>query len=393
MVREAIDRPMNFEFASPLRILFGPGTIRQAGPLARGLGRRALVVTGRNPARAAPLLEMLAAEGVEYGVFPVPGEPTTDMVRLGRSKALAIGADLIVGIGGGSPLDAAKSIAALVANGGDPLDYMEVVGKGLPLAKPSIPLIAIPTTAGTGSEATRNAVLASPEHGVKASMRSLTMIPRIAVVDPELTYGLPPEATASTGLDALTQLIEPYTCNRANPLVDALCREGISRVARSLRKAWADGHAVAAREDMSLASLFGGFALANAGLGVVHGFAGAVGGSFKAPHGAVCAALLPYAMEMNRAAMLKREPRNPALGRYDEIARLLTGRADAVAEDGVEWVRELTTDLGVPKLAAHGVARLDIPGVVEKTAVASGTKANPILLTRRELADILEKAI
>ena len=393
MVREAIDRPMNFEFASPLRILFGPGTIRQAGSLARGLGRRALVVTGRNPARAAPLLEMLAAEGVEYGVFPVPGEPTTDMVRLGRSKALAIGADLIVGIGGGSPLDAAKSIAALVANGGDPLDYMEVVGKGLPLAKPSIPLIAIPTTAGTGSEATRNAVLASPEHGVKASMRSLTMIPRIAVVDPELTYGLPPEATASTGLDALTQLIEPYTCNRANPLVDALCREGISRVARSLRKAWADGHAVAAREDMSLASLFGGFALANAGLGVVHGFAGAVGGSFKAPHGAVCAALLPYAMEMNRAAMLKREPRNPALGRYDEIARLLTGRADAVAEDGVEWVRELTTDLGVPKLAAHGVARLDIPGVVEKTAVASGTKANPILLTRRELADILEKAI
>ena len=393
MVREAIDRPMNFEFASPLRILFGPGTIRQAGSLARGLGRRALVVTGRNPARAAPLLEMLAAEGVEYGVFPVPGEPTTDMVRLGRDKALAIGADLIVGIGGGSPLDAAKSIAALVANGGDPLDYMEVVGKGLPLAKPSIPLIAIPTTAGTGSEATRNAVLASPEHGVKASMRSLTMIPRIAVVDPELTYGLPPEATASTGLDALTQLIEPYTCNRANPLVDALCREGISRVARSLRKAWADGHAVAAREDMSLASLFGGFALANAGLGVVHGFAGAVGGSFKAPHGAVCAALLPYAMEMNRAAMLKREPRNPALGRYDEIARLLTGRADAVAEDGVEWVRELTTDLGVPKLAAHGVARLDIPGVVEKTAVASGTKANPILLTRRELADILEKAI
>ena len=393
MVREAIDRPMNFEFASPLRILFGPGTIRQAGSLARGLGRRALVVTGRNPARAAPLLEMLAAEGVEYGVFPVPGEPTTDMVRLGRGKALAIGADLIVGIGGGSPLDAAKSIAALVANGGDPLDYMEVVGKGLPLAKPSIPLIAIPTTAGTGSEATRNAVLASPEHGVKASMRSLTMIPRIAVVDPELTYGLPPEATASTGLDALTQLIEPYTCNRANPLVDALCREGISRVARSLRKAWADGHAVAAREDMSLASLFGGFALANAGLGVVHGFAGAVGGSFKAPHGAVCAALLPYAMEMNRAAMLKREPRNPALGRYDEIARLLTGRADAVAEDGVEWVRELTTDLGVPKLAAHGVARLDIPGVVEKTAVASGTKANPILLTRRELADILEKAI
>jgi alcohol dehydrogenase class IV len=274
--------------------VFGPGTLRQAGELVRGWGRRALVVTGRNPARANPLLDLLQAAGIETGLFRVEGEPTTDLVRTGTAQAVEMRADLVVGFGGGSALDAAKAIAALASNGGDPLDYMEVVGRGLPLSKPSLPLLAIPTTAGTGSEATKNAVLASPEHGgVKASLRSLGMIPRIALVDPELTHGMPPEVTAATGLDALTQLIEPFTCNRPNPIVDGLCREGIARVARSLRRAWADGRDAAAREDMALASLYGGLALANAGLGAVHGFAGVAGGMFQAPHGAVCAALLP----------------------------------------------------------------------------------------------------
>ena len=384
---------MNFEFSAPQRIVFGPGTLKQAGPLARGLGRQALVVTGRDPARAAPLLDMLKTHEISAVVFPIQGEPTTDMVRRGTARALETGAELVVGFGGGSPLDSAKAIAALAANGGDPLDYMEVVGRGQPLMKPSLPMLAIPTTAGTGSEVTRNAVLASPEHGVKASLRSLTMVPRLAIVDPELTFDLPSAVTASTGLDALTQLIEPFTCNRANPLVDALCRAGIARVARSLRRAWADGRDAAAREDMALASLFGGFALANAGLGAVHGFSGVVGGMFKAPHGAVCAALLPHVMAMNRAALQRRQPRSSILARYDEIARLLTGDADAVAEDGVAWVRELTTALGVPSLAACGVTKSEVPVIVERAAVASGTKANPVELTRDELAEILERAI
>jgi alcohol dehydrogenase class IV len=384
---------MNFDFASPQRIVFGPGTLRQVGPLARGFGCRALVVIGRNPARAEPLVEMLAAQGIAATLFRIQGEPTTDLARQGVAKAVEIAADLVIGFGGGSPLDAAKAIAALATNGGDPLDYMEVVGKGLPLAKPSLPMIAIPTTAGTGSEVTRNAVLASSGHGVKASLRSLSMIPRIAIVDPELTYELPPAVTASTGLDALTQLIEPFTCIRANPIVDAFCREGLARVARSLRRAWTDGHDFAAREDMALASLLGGFALANAGLGAVHGFSGVVGGMFQAPHGAVCAALLPHVMAMNRTAMLQREPQNPALERYGEVARLLTGRPDAAAEDGVEWVGELVAALGVPALAACGVQPSHIPVVVEKTAVASGTKANPIVLTRDELAEIMARAI
>ena len=385
--------PVNFEFATPQRIIFGPGALKHVGPLAQDLGRNALVVTGRDPARAKPLLELLGAKGVAAVLFSIQGEPTTDRVRQGMAAAADIAADLVIGFGGGSPLDAAKAIAALVPNGGDPLDYMEVVGKGRPLSMPSIPLIAIPTTAGTGSEVTRNAVLASPEHGVKASLRSLSMIPRIAIVDPELTYGLPPDVTASTGLDALTQLIEPFTCNRANPVVDALCRDGLARVARSLRRAWTDGRDAVAREDMSLASLFGGFALANAGLGAVHGFSGVVGGMFKAPHGAVCAALLPQVMAMNRAALLAREPQNPALARYDEVARQLTGNAHATAEDGVEWVRKLTEALGVPSLASWGVAPDHVAVIAERAAAASATKANPITLTRHELAEILVRAL
>ena len=384
---------MNFEFTAPRRVVFGPGTFRQAGTLARSLGGRALVVTGREPARARPLLDLLAAAEVAATVFPVGGEPETDHVRQGVVRALEARADLVVGFGGGSPLDAAKAIAAVAANGGDPLDYMEVVGRGLPLARPALPMLAIPTTAGTGSEVTRNAVLASPEHGVKASLRSPAMVPSIALVDPGLTHGLPPAVTASTGLDALTQLIEPFTCNRANPLVDALCREGLARVARSLRRAWSAGQDAAAREDMALASLFGGFALANAGLGAVHGFSGVIGGMFKAPHGAVCAALLPQVMAMNRAALQRREPQNPALERYGEVARILTGRPDAAAGDGVAWVRELAADLGIPPLRACGVRPEDIPLIVDRAAAASGTRANPVVLTRDELAEILRQAL
>lgn len=384
---------MDFEFAAPQRVRFGAGALQYAGPLARELGGRALVVTGRDPARAAPLLDLLAAQRIETVVFPIGGEPTTVMVREGMAQAAALRAELVIGFGGGSPLDAAKAIAALAANGGDPLDYMEVVGRGRPLTRPSLPLMAIPTTAGTGSEVTRNAVLASPEHGVKASLRSVTMIPRIAIVDPELTYGLPPAMTASTGLDALTQLIEPFTCNRANPLVDALCRDGIARAARSLKRAWECGRDAAAREDMALASLFGGFALANAGLGAVHGFSGVIGGMFKAPHGAVCAALLPHVMAMNRAALLARKPQSPVLARYDEVARLLTGRADATARDGVNRVRDLTRAMGVPSLAAYGVAPDQIPDIVAKAVLSSGMKANPIVLTGAELAEILRRAI
>jgi alcohol dehydrogenase class IV len=294
-------------------------------------------------------------------------------------------------MGGGSALDAGKAIAAMLANPGDLLDYLEVIGRGRPLPNAAAPCIAIPTTAGTGSEVTRNAVLASPGHRVKASLRSAGMLPRLAVVDPELTLGLPPAITASTGLDALTQLIEPYVSVKSNPMTDALCVEGIRRAARALPQAWANGNDREARAEMSWASLVGGMALANAGLGAVHGFAAPVGGMWPAPHGAVCAAVLPHAMEVNVRAV-----RSRALGklsRFEEVARLVTGDSGATAEDGVAWIADLVRRLEIPPLRSYGVSREDVDLLVEKASRASSMKGNAVELTVEELREIISRAI
>jgi alcohol dehydrogenase class IV len=384
---------MRFEFATAHRVLFGPGASRQAGGLARPAGQRALVVTGRDTARAQFLLDSLRENGVSAAVFPVAGEPSVDTILQGGALAGREHCDLVVSLGGGSALDTGKAIAAMLANPGDLRDYLEVIGGGKVLGKPSAPFIAIPTTAGTGSEVTRNAVLVSPEHRQKISLRGPSMLPSVAIVDPELTWGLPPAITASTGLDALTQVIEPYVCGRANPMTDAFCVEGMRRAARSLRIAFEDGRQAAAREDMALASLLGGLALANAGLGAVHGFAGAIGGMIPAPHGAICAALLPYVMETNLRALRQREPRNDALRRYEEIGRLLTGRAAASADDGVAWVRQLVKDMRIPLLGRYGFAQADIAEVIEKSAKANSMKANPIVLTTEEQREILGRAL
>jgi alcohol dehydrogenase class IV len=384
---------MRFEFSTPTRILFGPGAVREVAPAAKALGERALVVAGRDPERAGPLVEHLRTQGVAVTVFSVPGEPTIERVRGGVERARETDCVLVVGFGGGSVLDAGKAVAALLTNGGDPLDYLEVIGKGRALVRPSAPYIAIPTTAGTGAEVTRNAVLASTEHYVKASLRSDFMYPRLAVVDPELTLTLPPAVTASTGLDALTQLVEPFVSTAANPVTDALCRDGMARVTRSLRRAWEDGRNAAAREDMALASLFGGLALANAKLGVVHGCAAVLGGRYPAPHGAVCARLLPIVMAANVAALHDRSTGGPALRRYEEVARILTGRSEATIADGIRWAQALCADLGIPPLGRHGMVAADIPALVTETQRASSTKGNPIRLTDEEVADILRHAL
>jgi alcohol dehydrogenase class IV len=384
---------MPFEFATASRIIFGSGALQQAPAIAASLGQRPLLVAGSRPDRAGPLINALHGRGLTVAIFSVTGEPTIADALDGVAQARQAGCDLVIGFGGGSALDAAKAIAALLANGGDPLDYLEVVGRGQPLTKPSLPCIAIPTTAGTGSEVTRNAVLGSPDHRVKASLRSPLMLPAVALVDPELTYSVPPDVTAATGLDALTQCLEPFVSARANPLTDALCREGMQRAARSLRRAFVDGSDATARADMALASLLGGLALANAGLGAVHGFAGPIGGMFPAPHGAICARLLPPVMAANVAALQQRAPGSPALARYEEAARLLTGRPDAAAGDGVAWVAELVESLAVPRLAAYGIVPADLPEIVAKSQQASSMKANPIALSAGELARVLEQAL
>ncbi|MEO7598031.1 MAG: iron-containing alcohol dehydrogenase [Opitutus sp.] len=384
---------MLFEFATATRIVFGVGSRAQLPGITRTYGQRPLVVTGRTVARAQTLLDALTAAQLTVTTFAVGHEPSIDDIVHGVAVARAARCDCVIGLGGGSAIDSAKAIAALLTNQEELLDYLEVIGAARPLKHPSAPCIAIPTTAGTGAEVTRNAVLSSPTHRLKVSLRSPHMLPRVALIDPELTRDLPPGLTASTGLDALTQLIEPYVSSRANPITDAICVEGLRCAARSLHRAVEHGEDLAAREGMSLASLFGGLALANSGLGAVHGLAGPIGGMFPAPHGAVCAALLPAVIETNIAALRARVPSSPALARFHEIARLLTGQPHGESADLIRWIRHLVSSLPIQKLSTYGITRSDFPALVSAAGNASSMKANPLPLTPAELTEILEQSL
>ena len=383
---------MRFEFATATRIIFGPGTLKDVGVPAAEMGHHGFVITGRNPERAAPLVKQLEKQGLEFSLFSIPAEPTTGLALAAVEKARRDDCDFVIGIGGGSALDTGKVVAALLTNSGELTQYLEVIGGSQPLKRQSAPYIAIPTTSGTGSEVTRNAVLDSPLDRIKVSMRSPLMLPRLALIDPELTYAMPPAITATTGLDAFTQLLEAFVSRQANPLTDCICRQGLERAARALRKVYQNGKDAPAREDMCLASLFGGLALANAKLGAVHGFAGALGGMYNAPHGALCAALLPHVMEANIRAIDSRASNSPALARYDEVARIVTGEPGALADQGIAWLQELCLQLHIPTLAAYGLEKADFPIVVTKSQNASSMKGNPITLTKQELLEILDKA-
>jgi alcohol dehydrogenase class IV len=387
--------PIAFELATAARVVFGSGTLAEVPGVISALGaERILLVTGRNPARAERLRTALGVAGIEPAIFTVAGEPTVDLIRAGVARFEEQGAQAVVAMGGGSALDAGKAIAAIAGNGGDPLDYLEVIGRGQRLENPSVPFVAIPTTAGTGAEVTRNAVLSEPEARVKASLRSPHMLPRLAVVDPDLLVGLPPTVVSSCGLDALSQLIEPFVSARANPISDALARDGIPRSARSLAAAVAGGlDDDGVREDLALASLFGGLCLANAGLGAVHGFAAPAGGMFDAPHGAICAALLAPVMETNVRALASRASGHPARARYDELGALLTGNPEAGAGEAIAWVRALVTRLAIPGLGSWGMATTDLPALVERAKKASSMRGNPVALTDRELMEIAAKAM
>ena len=383
---------MTFEFATAGRILFGCGNARQVPALARDLGRRALLVLGGSGRGRDAWTQGLGEVGVRAVVVNVSGEPTTHLVGEAAGIARSERCDLVIAVGGGSVIDAGKAVAGLLTNPGDVLDYLEVVGRGKALLEPAVPLVAVPTTAGTGTEATRNAVLDVPEHGVKVSLRSPHLLPRVAVVDPELTLSLPPEVTAYTGMDALTQLIEPFVSNAASPFTDGVCREGLTRAARSLEVAYRDGSDLAAREDMALAALFSGVALANARLGAVHGFAGVLGGATGRPHGALCARLLPFVMEANIRAVGERG--DPAiLQRYAEIARTLTGDASAAPRDGVTRVHELCAELKIPPLREAGLSVAECSRLIPLARRASSMKGNPVTLFDSELRQILEAAI
>jgi alcohol dehydrogenase class IV len=379
-----------FEFATAGKIVAGAGRAAELPGMVAGLGSRVLVCTGADPARHGGLL---AGLGLPAVVVTVAAEPTVELARAGVAAAREHGADVVAAVGGGSVIDLAKAVAMLLGNGGDPLDYLEVIGSGRKITQPAVPCVAVPTTAGTGAEVTANAVLASPAHGLKASLRSPLMIPRVALVDPELTVSCPPRVTASSGLDALTQCLEPFVSVRANPLTEGLAREGLRRAAAGLRAAYADGRDLGARADMAMCSLLGGIALANAKLGAVHGLAGVIGGTTDVPHGVACAALLAPVVEANVRALRSAQPGGPALDRYAEAARLLTGKPAASIDDGLTWIRETVSLLAVPGLAAFGIGPQYADDIATKAATSSSMQGNPVALTHGDLRAIILQAL
>ena len=382
---------MNFEFSTAPRIIFGCGAVKQLPLLASQIGKRALLLGGNAPERLSAPCALLRDAGIEPALLSVPAEPTTIMIDTMLHQISGANFQMVLAVGGGAVLDAGKTLAALLANGGKLLDYLEVVGTGKPLTAPSLPLIAVPTTAGTGTEATKNAVIGVPDHNLKASLRSPYLLPQVALIDPELTYTLPREITAASGLDALTQLIEPFVSNRSSPLTDSVCREGLARAARALPALAADEDNHGARKDMCLASLCGGIALANAALGAVHGLAGVIGGFYPIPHGVICARLLPLVMKANIRA-LSAAGAAEVLGRFREVAQILTGRTDAIEIEGAVWSAKICEKFGVPDLGSFGLQATDFKEISKKALNSNSMRGNPTSLSEAELAQVLRDA-
>lgn len=382
----------SFEFTTATRIIFGCGTARRLPELCRDMGQRVLIVTGASPQRADAVIKSLASVGMTCETFSIPAEPTIDDARRGAAFAREMGAQVVIGFGGGSAVDAGKAIAAMATQPEDVLHYLEVVGHGHPLDKTPLPYIAMPTTAGTGAEVTRNAVLASPEHGVKASLRHASMLPRIALVDPVLARDCPPAVTAASGMDALTQCLEAFVSCRAQPMTDALCREGIRLAVRALEKVAKDGSNPKTREDLALAAMYSGMALANAGLGAVHGFAAAIGGQFHAPHGAVCAALLAPVWLANWK-LVKASKDAAMQDRFTSAGMMLTSNQLLDGDRVAAFLGDLTQRLDIPRLSTYGIQESDLPDIAAKAAQASSMKGNPVKLSKKVLLSILKEAL
>jgi alcohol dehydrogenase class IV len=386
----------NFEFYGVGRVIFGRGGFARVGELAAGMGRSALVVFNGSEELAERLAEMLKAAGVSAVLRRQRGEPVVADVDGAVEAARSAACDIVIGVGGGSAIDAAKATAGLLGNGGSAVDYMEVVGKGLKITKSAAPWMAIPTTAGTGAEATRNAVIGLPEKKFKASIRSELLLPRVALVDAELGVDVPPAVTASSGMDALCQLIESYTSSGATVMTDGLAMQGIGLAAWALRRAYRDGGDVEAREGMAMAALLSGMTLTNAGLGAVHGFAAPIGANFSVPHGTVCAALLPHVIAANVAA-LRVGGVEAGLARYAGVGRKLTGEerlndAEAI-EACVRFTAELARALRIPPLRRFGIGEKVIEEMVALARKASSMRFNPVVLSDEALAGVLRAAI
>lgn len=381
-----------FGFEAPSDIRFGVGRSAEALHLCASWGRRGLLVRGSSAERSSTLRQQFFEGGLELDEEVIVDEPDLHGLRAALARVRARSVEFVVAMGGGSVLDFGKALAGLLGSREDPLVHLEVVGGGRPLDGPGVPFLAIPTTAGTGAEVTKNAVIDVRTQGVKVSLRSPFLLARVALLDPTLTVSVPPIITAQTGFDALAQVIEPFVSCFAQPMTDALCRAAISRGPAALRRAYADGTDLAARAEMMFVSLCGGLALANAKLGAVHGFAGPLGGVYHAPHGALCARLLPFVLRANLEA-IDAASRWDLRARFDELGRLLSGDSAARGEDAVALCFSLAEALDIRPLRAFGMVERDIPGLVASSARASSMKGNPIVLDERTLATILLQAL
>jgi alcohol dehydrogenase class IV len=391
----------SFELLSVGRIVFGRGQVARTAELAAQFGRTALVIGNagdRGDGGATDRLAgLLAGAGVQADLVRQRGEPTVTQVDAALETARSAGCEVVIGLGGGSAMDAAKAVAGLLTNGGAAIDYMEVIGERRKITQQAAPWIAVPTTAGTGAEVTKNAVVSCPEKHFKASIRGEQLFARAAVVDPELHVAVRPDITARTGMDALCQLIESCTSAKAQPVTDALAMDGIARAARSLPRAWRDGGDLDAREDMALAALLSGITLTNAGLGAVHGFAAPLGANLPVPHGVVCAALLPHVMRANVEALRAESADHPWLARYAAVGRTLVGKAgladaDAIAA-GIEFVGDLVGELGIPPLGDFGLTDEQVPSLVGLARKSSSMRYNPVALSEEILAGVLRAAV
>ncbi|MBJ3762813.1 iron-containing alcohol dehydrogenase [Maribius pontilimi] len=369
-----------FTFRTASQIQFGRGIARDSAASIATLGKRVLLVGGGTPARSDWLADALDARGCTVARFSVSGEPDVAMVQAGVEAARSAGAQVVVSLGGGAVIDAGKAIAALVPATRDLMDHLEVVGKGLPLEAAPLPFVALPTTAGTGAEVTKNAVIGVPDAGRKVSLRDDRMLADMAIVDPALTDGCPKSVTLASGLDAVTQVIEPYLSTKANPLTDALCRAAIPMGLQALVRLM-EGENPDARDALAYVSLSGGLALANAGLGAVHGLAGPIGGVSPAPHGAVCGALLPHILRANSARL-----DGDMAARMAEVQGWIDTALDG--QDLADWSRAQ----GLPTLGDMGLDAGQFDSVAQAAAESSSMKGNPVALDRATLVEVLRAA-
>lgn len=378
-----------FQFMTSTRIIFGEGVLHSSLSILNQFGYSVLLVTGKNLERSTPIIHYLKSQNMRYQHVAISGEPHITMVEETALAGRKFKPDMVVAMGGGSVLDMGKALAAIIPNQGDVYDYVEVVGRNVPLKSKPIHFIAIPTTASTGSEVTRNAVLRSGQDQVKVSLRSPEMLADVAIVDPTLTYGTDRYTSGRGAMDAFTHLMEAYVCGDPNPLTDMICEEGLRRLSSSILPACLQDD-LKARADLSFAAMLGGMAITNAKLGAAHGLASALGGKLNAPHSVITARLAPFVMTENIKAA-KNAGRNDVLQRYSKVAQLLTGRVNAKREDAILWVNMMLKKLDLPDLSSFGVCMTSFDIVAEDAMKSVAIKGNPIPLTQERLMYILNQ--